>query len=113
MIVSQRPSDISDTILSQCNNFVVMRLTNPIDQNYVCRLVAETYPGLESLLPSLRQGEGLFVGDAVPMPLRIQMDLPDPEPTSADIQFFDKWKRKNEPTNVNEIVRRWLHQERC
>jgi DNA helicase HerA-like ATPase len=113
MIVSQRPSDISETILSQCNNYVVMRLTNPIDQNYVCRLVADTYPGLESLLPSLRQGEGLFVGDAVPMPLRIQMDLPDPEPASADIQFFDKWKRKNEPTNVSEIVRRWWHQERC
>jgi len=113
MIVSQRPSDISETILSQCNNYVVMRLTNPIDQNYVCRLVADTYPGLESLLPSLRQGEGLFVGDAVPMPLRIQMDLPDPEPASADIQFFDKWKRKNEPTNVSEIVRRWWYQERC
>jgi hypothetical protein len=113
MIVSQRPSDISETILSQCNNFVVMRLSNPMDQNYVCRLVADTYPGLESLLPSLRQGEGLYVGDAVPMPLRIQMDLPDPEPASSDIQFFDKWKRKNEPTNVGEIVRRWWHQERC
>jgi hypothetical protein len=113
MIVSQRPSDISETILSQCNNFLVMRLTNPMDQNYVCRLVADTYPGLENLLPSLRQGEGLFVGDAVPMPLRIQIDPPDPEPASADIQFFDKWKRKNEPTNVNEIVRRWWNQERC
>jgi hypothetical protein len=55
----------------------------------------------------------LFVGDAVPMPLRIQIDPPDPEPASADIQFFDKWKRKNEPTNVNEIVRRWWNQERC
>ena len=113
MIVSQRPSDISETILSQCNNFVVMRLTNPADQNYVCRLVADTFPGLEILLPSLRQGEALFVGDAVPMPSRVQIDLPNPEPASADIKFFDKWKIKNVSTNVSEIVRRWWHQEHC
>ncbi len=113
MIVSQRPSDISETILSQCNNFVVMRLTNPVDQNYVCRLVAETFPGLDVLLPSLRQGEALFVGDAVPMPLRVQIDPPNPEPASADIKFFDKWKMKKVATNVDEIVKRWWYQEHC
>ena len=112
MIVSQRPSEISETILSQCNNFVVMRLTNPVDQNYVRRLVADTYPGLENLLPSLRQGEALVVGDAVPMPLRVQIDPPDPQPTSADIKFFDKWKLSSAPTNVSDVVRRWWNQER-
>lgn len=112
MIVSQRPSEISETILSQCNNFVVMRLTNPVDQNYVRRLVADTYPGLENLLPSLRQGEALVVGDAVPMPLRVQLDPPDPQPTSADIKFFDKWKLSSAPTNVSDVVRRWWNQER-
>jgi DNA helicase HerA-like ATPase len=113
MIVSQRPSDISETILSQCNNFVVMRLTNPVDQNYVRRLVSDTFPGLENLLPSLRQGEALIVGDAVPMPLRVQMDPPNPEPASADIKFFDKWKISNTSTSVSDIVRRWWYQERC
>jgi uncharacterized protein len=112
MIVSQRPSEISETILSQCNNFVVMRLTNPIDQNYIRRLVADTYPGLENLLPSLRQGEALIVGDAVPMPLRVQIDTPDPEPSNADIKFFDKWKMNGGTTNVNDVVRRWWNQER-
>ena len=112
MIVSQRPSDISETILSQCNNFVVMRLTNPVDQNYIRRLVSDTYPGLENLLPSLRQGEALFVGDASPMPLRVQVDPPKPEPTSADIKFFDKWKLSSEPTRVADVVRRWWYQER-
>jgi DNA helicase HerA-like ATPase len=113
MIVSQRPSDISETILSQCNNFVVMRLTNPVDQNYVRRIVADTFPGLENLLPSLRQGEALIVGDAVPMPVRVQIDLPNPEPASADIKFFDKWKLGNASTSVSEVVRRWWYQERC
>lgn len=113
MIVSQRPSEISETILSQCNNFVVMRLTNPIDQNYIRRLVADTYPGLENLLPSLRQGEALIVGDAVPMPLRVQIDTPDPEPSNADIKFFDKWKINGGTTNVHDVVRRWWNQERA
>lgn len=113
MIVSQRPSDISETILSQCNNFVVMRLTNPVDQNYVRRLVADTFPGLENLLPSLRPGEALVVGDAVPMPLRVQIDAPDPEPTSADIKFFDKWKLRQSQTDVSDVVRRWWYQERA
>ncbi len=113
MIVSQRPSEISETILSQCNNFVVMRLTNPVDQNYIRRLVADTFPGLENLLPSLRQGEALFVGDAVPMPLRVQIDPPKPEPTSADIKFFDKWKMSSSPTDVTDVVRRWWTQERA
>jgi hypothetical protein len=113
MIVSQRPSEISETILSQCNNFVVMRLTNPVDQNYVRRLVADTFPGLENLLPSLRPGEALIVGDAVPMPLRVQIDAPKPEPTSADIRFFDKWKMSSVPTDVTDVVRRWWNQERA
>jgi len=113
MIVSQRPSDISETILSQCNNFVVMRLTNPVDQNYVRRLVSDTFPGLENLLPSLRQGEALMVGDSVPMPVRVQIDTPNPEPASADIKFFDKWKVGNTSTSVSEVVRRWWHQEHC
>jgi len=111
MIISQRPSDISETILSQCNNFVVMRLTNPADQNYVKSLIAEVYPGLENLLPILRQGEALIIGDSVPMPLRVQMDLPNPEPSSSDIKFFDKWKASNNTVNIEDIVKRWWHQE--
>jgi DNA helicase HerA-like ATPase len=90
----------------------VMRLTNPVDQNYVRRLVADTYPGLENILPSLRQGEALVVGDAAPMPLRVLFDPPDPQPTNADIKFFDKWKLSGSPTNVHDVVRRWWYQER-
>jgi hypothetical protein len=89
-----------------------MRLTNPVDQNYVRRLVADTFPGLENLLPSLRPGEALVVGDAVPMPLRVQIDAPDPAPTSADIKFFDKWKLRQSQTDVSDVVRRWWYQER-
>jgi hypothetical protein len=112
MIVSQRPTEVSETILSQCSNFVILRLTNPIDQNYVRRLEPDSFAGLVDILPALRQGEALIVGDAIPMPLRVQIDYPNPEPESADIRFFDKWKQSGVQTNIPQVVERWWKQER-
>lgn len=112
MIVSQRPAEVSETILSQCSNYVVLRLTNPVDQNYVRKLVPDTFVGLVDVLPSLRQGEALIVGDALPMPLRVQVDFPNPEPESGDIKFFDKWKQSESKTYIQDVVQRWWKQER-
>ncbi len=112
MIVSQRPAEVSETILSQCSNYVVLRLTNPIDQNYIRKLVPDTFVGLVDVLPSLRQGEALIVGDALPMPLRVQIDYPKPEPESGDIKFFDKWKQSEAKTYIEDVVNRWWKQER-
>ena len=112
MIVSQRPAEVSETILSQCNNFVILRLTNPVDQGYVRKLMSDTFAGLIDTLPSLRQGEALIVGEAIPMPLRVQIDFPNPEPSSADIKFFDKWKQSEVKTEIPDVVERWWHQHR-
>jgi uncharacterized protein len=112
MIVSQRPSEVSETILSQCNNFVILRLTNPVDQSYVGKLMSDTFSGLIDTLPALRQGEALIVGEAIPMPLRVQIDFPNPEPSSADIKFFDKWKQSEVRTEIPEVVERWWRQQR-
>ena len=112
MIVSQRPAEVSETILSQCNNFVILRLTNPVDQGYVGKLMSDTFSGLIDTLPALRQGEALIVGEAIPMPLRVQIDFPNPEPSSADIKFFDKWKQSDVKTEIPDVVDRWWHQHR-
>jgi hypothetical protein len=112
MIVSQRPAEVSETILSQCNNYIILRLTNPVDQNYVRRLVPDAFAGVIEILSSLRQGETLVVGDAVSMPSRVQIDYPDPEPDSADIKFFDKWKESGSRTRIADVVERWWKQER-
>jgi DNA helicase HerA-like ATPase len=112
MIVSQRPAEVSETILSQCNNFVILRLTNPVDQNFVRKLLPDTFGSLIDTLPSLRQGEALLVGDSAPMPFRVQIDFPNPEPQSADIRFFDKWKQSEIPTKIDDVVTRWRKQER-
>jgi uncharacterized protein len=112
MVVSQRPVEVSETILSQCNNYVILRLTNPLDQNYVKRLVPDTFASFTDVLPSLRQGEALVVGEAVPMPMRIQIDFPDPEPDSSDIKFYEKWKQSDAKTKIEEVVTRWWKQEK-
>ncbi|MBW7887126.1 MAG: DUF853 family protein [Bacteroidetes bacterium] len=112
MIVSQRPSELSETILSQCNNFVILRLTNPNDQNFVKKLVPDSFAGMFDILPAMRQGEALFVGDAVPLPARVMLDFPQPPPNSSDILFYDKWIAADEPTDVADVVKRWWNQDR-
>jgi uncharacterized protein len=112
MIISQRPSEVSETILSQCNNYVVLRLTNPLDQNYIKRLVPDTFASLTDVLPSLRVGEALIVGEAISMPLRVQIDMPNPEPDSSDIRFYEKWKKSEAKTKIAEVVTRWWKQEK-
>jgi hypothetical protein len=112
MVVSQRPSEVSETILSQCNNYVVLRLTNPLDQNYIKRLVPDTFAAFTDILPSLRTGEALVVGEAISMPLRVQIDFPDPEPDSSDIKFYEKWKHSDAKTKIEEVVTRWWKQDK-
>lgn len=93
-IVSQRPSEISETIFSQCNNFIAMRLTNPDDQNYVRRLLPDTVGDLTEYLPTLQAGEALLIGESVILPSLIKIDFPNPEPKSTDIKYLDIWKEK-------------------
>ena len=112
MIVSQRPSELSETILSQCNNFITLRLTNPTDQNYVRKLVPDSFSGLFDLLPTLRPGEAPIIGDSTPLPVRVLLDYPAPPPDSADIKFYDKWVSSEKETKVSDVVERWWRQDR-
>jgi hypothetical protein len=90
-VVSQRPSDVSRTILSQCNNFVIMRLTNDQDQDVVSRLVPGTSAGITRLLPLLDVGEAMVLGDALLLPLRIKLDEPETAPASATLPYWSMW----------------------
>jgi len=107
MVVSQRPKELSETVISQCNTFIAMRLTNPEDQNYVRRLVPDSLSGLMAMLPSLRTGEALIVGDSVVMPTRVLINFPNPEPKSADVKFSEHWAKGIVGMNVDRIVKRW------
>jgi hypothetical protein len=91
LVVSQRPSDVSRTILSQCNNFLALRLTNDVDQSVIKRLMPDSLAGLTSVLPLLDTGEALMLGDAVLLPSRIKLDLPSITPDSATRDFWKDW----------------------
>ncbi len=113
MIITQRPSEISETILSQCNSMVLMRMNNPDDQDYVARVVSDQFRSLISLLPSMKPGEGFVIGDSVLMPMRTLIDLPPRLPRSGDVDFFAKWHHGVQGGNVEEIVDRWWRQDRA
>src|SRR5579872_3872954 len=85
-VVSQRPSEVSETVLSQCGNFIVMRLANPADQGYVRRLLPDFLAVAVDMLPYLRTGEAVLSGEAVEVPTRVRVTTPDPAPRSNDVK---------------------------
>ena len=107
LLSSQRPSEISETIFSQCNNFIAMRLTNPIDQNYVKRLLPDTLGNISEKLPSLQAGEALLTGEAVVLPSIVTIDKCDLPPSSNDIPYWELWKQEWKEADINEIKTEW------
>ena len=109
-LISQRPSDVESTVLSQCNSWIVLRLTNSSDQEHVARFLPDSLSGLTKMLPALTRREAIFVGEAAALPSRIRIQkLPDSKlPDSNDISFSEGWL--NDPMRDNEldeIVNRW------
>jgi hypothetical protein len=93
-VVTQRPSDVSRTILSQCNNFMIMRLTNDQDQEVISHLVSATLSNLTAVLPMLDVGEAVLIGDAILLPLRIKLDTPRLKPASVTMPYWKMWSLK-------------------
>lgn len=107
LLASQRPSEISETIFSQCNNFITMRLTNPNDQNYVKRLLPDTMGQLIDKMPTLKSGECLLIGDSVVIPSIVKIDECNPKPASNDIPYLDLWKKEWNDLDIQAIVDNW------
>lgn len=102
LVVSQRPSDVSKTVLSQCNNFIVLRLTNDQDQSVIRKLMPDSMDGLTAALPLLDVGEALLLGDAIILPTRIRLDAPTIKPTSATMNFWTDWS--DSPVDDDDLV---------
>lgn len=107
LLASQRPSEISETIFSQCNNFIAMRLTNPVDQGYVKKLLPDTLGTLIDTMPSLKQGEALLVGESIILPSIVQIDRCANEPSSNDIPYWELWKEEWKNMSIDEIKTEW------
>lgn len=107
MTVSQRPSEVSETIFAQCNNFVSLRLTNNNDQAYIRRLLPDSSNAITEVLPNLGDGECIVVGDAVPFPAVVQMDMPSPEPQSQTVKIYREWRKDWRDISFTDVIKRW------
>lgn len=107
LLASQRPSEISETIFSQCNNFISMRLTNPFDQGYVKKLLPDTLGSLIDKMSSFKQGEALIVGEAIILPSIVQIDRCSPEPSSNDIPYWKLWKEEWKDLDLLKLKDEW------
>ncbi len=107
LLASQRPSEISETIFSQCNNFIAMRLTNPNDQNYVKKLLPDTLGNLIDTMPALKAGEGLLIGESIILPSIVQIDKCKNPPSSNDIAYWELWKEEWKDLSLDEIKDEW------
>jgi len=107
LLASQRPSEISETIFSQCNNFIAMRLTNPNDQAYVRKLLPDTLGSLIDKMPVLKAGEALLIGESVVLPSIVQIDPCEKPPSSNDIPYWELWKEEWKELNISEIKAEW------
>lgn len=124
MIVSQRPSEVNSTILSQCGTFFAMRLANAIDRGHITSAVTDNLEGLTSMLPILRTGEAIILGEAVKLPMRALIEAPpkDKRPDSQDPIIYDEEDLENstqpggwgikmeESPNYEEFVEAWRSQ---
>lgn len=118
MIVSQRPSEVDSTILSQCGTIFSMRLSNQSDRAHVTSTVSDNLEGLFNSLPILRIGEAIIVGEAVHLPVRSIIDPPalNRRPDSSDPLVYDDegpggWNRCREKSDYSEMVIMWRNQE--
>ena len=114
-LISQRPSEISESILSQCNTLIALRMSNEQDQNFVRRALPDSVRSLVDTLSTLRTQEALVVGEGSVVPVRLRFDdLPEGNrPQSADVPFAERWSTETaDAAYVKEVIRRWRSQER-
>ncbi|HEY2913735.1 MAG TPA: ATP-binding protein [Candidatus Angelobacter sp.] len=118
MVVSQRPAEIDPTILSQCGTIISMRLSNSADRSHITGAVTDNLEGLLSMLPVLRTGEAIIVGEAVRLPVRTLIAAPPPDmrPDSVDPLVFNPdaesgWNRAPVDASYSDIVTIWRKQD--
>jgi hypothetical protein len=115
LLVSQRPSEVETTVLSQCNSWIVLRVTNDADREHVKAILPDSMAGLTKMLSGLRRQEAIFVGQAAMLPSRIMIRdlLPEQLPKSNDIDFDKGWQglpMSDEQLKV--VANRWRYQRR-
>lgn len=106
MLVTQRPSELPDTALAQCGSLIALRLTNSADQAKIRAALPDSLTALAAALPSLRTGEALISGEALVLPTRTLLDLPDPLPLAED-PSLESWRTAAVAPDLGPAVSSW------
>jgi len=104
IVISQRPAEVNRTVLSQCNNFIALRLSNAEDQAVIKKLLPDNLAGLTDVLPILDIGEALIVGDASLLPTRVIIGEPTIKPESATVKFWQEWSNVSAKQDILSAV---------
>ena len=112
MIISQRPAEIDETVLSQCGTVIALRLSNPVDRARVKGALPDNLSGLMDLLPVLRTGEAIITGEAARLPVRCRVTLPveEHQPKSRDPKVSEAWAFRRRAESYDRVVASWRAQ---
>ncbi len=115
LLVSQRPSEVEATVLSQCNSWIVLRITNDADREHVRNILPDSMSGLTKMLSGLRRQEAIFVGQAATLPSRIMIRSleNDQLPRSNDVDFDEGWQQQAMSLEqIEAVVKKWRYQSK-
>ena len=107
VVASQRPSELSKTVLSQCSSFIVHRLQNPEDLRYFREIVPGIYSQLLDQLPALASRNALVLGECVQAPVLVEMREANPVPKSKNPPFFKSWTSEFGVPDVEAVCSKW------
>lgn len=112
LLVTQRPTELDETVLSQCGTTIALRMNNRGDRGYVSAAVQDELSNMTDLLPSLRTGEGLILGEAVKIPSRVKFRKISNAPKSTDPDVTEQWRKKKPDNSEYEVaVENWRNQK--
>ena len=112
MLISQRPAEVDETVLSQCGTLIALRLSNPDDRARIRGALPDNLAGLMDLLPVLRTGEAIIAGEAARLPVRCRITLPSEEhqPRSSDPKVTEAWSQRRIAEGYDRVVASWRAQ---
>lgn len=112
-LVTQRPSELDETVLSQCGTIIALRMNNAKDRSYIRGAIQDELQTMVDLLPSLRTGEGIVSGEGVKIPSRVQFYKLADAPKGSDPNVSEKWSEDKNITidNYKQLLENWRNQK--
>ena len=107
-VASQRPSELNKTIMAQCANYIVMKLNNETDKTMMKGIMADGSSGVIEMTTMFAPGDALVIGDCLPIPLKLHVDLANERPQAKTIQYWDEWQKNNDERLLDDYLEEYL-----